>query len=72
MSKIQSPYGQQVLARFATRVFTAFPDVLSHGHWVGNPLRAAFLQVPDPATRFAGRSGPLKLLCWAVAWAPRP
>ncbi|ABD71134.1 UDP-N-acetylglucosamine--N-acetylmuramyl-(pentapeptide) pyrophosphoryl-undecaprenol N-acetylglucosamine transferase [Rhodoferax ferrireducens T118] len=52
----------KVLARFATRVFTAFPDVLPNGHWVGNPLRAAFLQVPDPATRFAGRAGPLKLL----------
>ncbi|NDP40769.1 MAG: undecaprenyldiphospho-muramoylpentapeptide beta-N-acetylglucosaminyltransferase [Rhodoferax sp.] len=52
----------RVLARFATRVFTAFPDVLPNGHWVGNPLRAAFLQVPDPATRFAGRTGPLKLL----------
>ncbi len=52
----------KVLARFATRVFSAFPNVLPNGHWVGNPLRAAFLQVPDPATRFAGRSGALKLL----------
>ena len=30
--------------------------------WVGNPLREAFKQVPEPATRFAGRSGPLKTL----------
>ena len=52
----------KVLARFAARVFTAFPEVLPKGQWVGNPLRAAFLQVPDPATRFAGRTGPLKLL----------
>ncbi|WP_394757777.1 UDP-N-acetylglucosamine--N-acetylmuramyl-(pentapeptide) pyrophosphoryl-undecaprenol N-acetylglucosamine transferase, partial [Rhodoferax sp.] len=46
----------------ATRVFTAFPAVLPNGQWVGNPLRAAFLQVTDPATRFAARTGPLKLL----------
>jgi UDP-N-acetylglucosamine--N-acetylmuramyl-(pentapeptide) pyrophosphoryl-undecaprenol N-acetylglucosamine transferase len=29
---------------------------------VGNPLRAEFLQQAAPAERFAGRSGPLKLL----------
>jgi UDP-N-acetylglucosamine--N-acetylmuramyl-(pentapeptide) pyrophosphoryl-undecaprenol N-acetylglucosamine transferase len=29
---------------------------------VGNPLRTAFLQQADPATRFAARSGPLQLL----------
>ncbi len=52
----------KVLARLATRVFTAFPAVLPNGQWVGNPLRAAFLQVTDPATRFAARTGPLKLL----------
>jgi UDP-N-acetylglucosamine--N-acetylmuramyl-(pentapeptide) pyrophosphoryl-undecaprenol N-acetylglucosamine transferase len=50
------------LAGFARRVFTAFPGVLSKGLWVGNPLRAAFTRQADPATRFAGRSGPLKLL----------
>jgi UDP-N-acetylglucosamine--N-acetylmuramyl-(pentapeptide) pyrophosphoryl-undecaprenol N-acetylglucosamine transferase len=52
----------KVLARVASRVFTAFPQALPQGQWVGNPLRAAFLHQPDPATRFAGRSGPLKLL----------
>ncbi len=52
----------KVLARFAKRVFTAFPDVLPRGRWVGNPLRSAFLTQPDPATRFAGRSGRLNLL----------
>jgi UDP-N-acetylglucosamine--N-acetylmuramyl-(pentapeptide) pyrophosphoryl-undecaprenol N-acetylglucosamine transferase len=52
----------KLLAKVATRVFTAFPDVLQKAQWVGNPLRAAFLAQPDPATRFAGRSGPLKLL----------
>jgi UDP-N-acetylglucosamine--N-acetylmuramyl-(pentapeptide) pyrophosphoryl-undecaprenol N-acetylglucosamine transferase len=52
----------KVLARVADRVFTAFPDVIRKAQWVGNPLRAAFLAQPDPATRFAGRKGPLKLL----------
>ena len=52
----------RVLAGMADRIFTAFPGVFRKGHWVGNPLRAAFTQQPGPAERFAGRSGPLKLL----------
>jgi UDP-N-acetylglucosamine--N-acetylmuramyl-(pentapeptide) pyrophosphoryl-undecaprenol N-acetylglucosamine transferase len=52
----------KVLAGVADRVFTAFPDVLKNAQWVGNPLRPAFTQQPDPETRFAGRVGPLKVL----------
>jgi UDP-N-acetylglucosamine--N-acetylmuramyl-(pentapeptide) pyrophosphoryl-undecaprenol N-acetylglucosamine transferase len=52
----------KVLARVAQRVFTAFPDVMKQGRWVGNPLRPAFIGGADPTTRFAGRSGPLRLL----------
>ncbi len=52
----------KVLASVADKVFTAFPGVLAKGEWVGNPLRAEFLQQPEPAQRFAGRSGPLQLL----------
>jgi UDP-N-acetylglucosamine--N-acetylmuramyl-(pentapeptide) pyrophosphoryl-undecaprenol N-acetylglucosamine transferase len=52
----------KVLAGLADRVFTAFPDVLKNARWVGNPLRAAFTQQADPAERFAGRTGPLRLL----------
>ncbi|RZL93782.1 MAG: undecaprenyldiphospho-muramoylpentapeptide beta-N-acetylglucosaminyltransferase [Variovorax sp.] len=52
----------RVLASVADRVFSAFPDVLKNAKWVGNPLRAAFVSQPDPAARFAGRTGPLKLL----------
>ncbi|MBS0453717.1 MAG: undecaprenyldiphospho-muramoylpentapeptide beta-N-acetylglucosaminyltransferase [Proteobacteria bacterium] len=52
----------KVLAGVADRIFTAFPNVLKKAKWVGNPLREAFLVQPDPATRFAGREGPLKLL----------
>lgn len=52
----------RVLAGVADRVFTAFPDTLGKGAWVGNPLRAAFLQQPAPAERMAARQGPLRLL----------
>lgn len=52
----------KVLAGVADRVFTAFPKALKGARWVGNPLRAAFLNLPAPEQRFAGRSGPLKLL----------
>jgi UDP-N-acetylglucosamine--N-acetylmuramyl-(pentapeptide) pyrophosphoryl-undecaprenol N-acetylglucosamine transferase len=52
----------KVLAGVADRVYSAFPQVLQKAEWIGNPLRAAFLQQPAPEQRFAGRSGPLKLL----------
>ncbi|RYF82087.1 MAG: undecaprenyldiphospho-muramoylpentapeptide beta-N-acetylglucosaminyltransferase [Comamonadaceae bacterium] len=55
----------KLLARVADRVFTAFPHVMDKApsvQWVGNPLRSEFLTQPAPAERFAGRSGPLKLL----------
>jgi len=52
----------KVLASLADRVFTAFPGVFKKAYWVGNPLRSAFLTQPSPAERFAGRSGPLRLL----------
>jgi UDP-N-acetylglucosamine--N-acetylmuramyl-(pentapeptide) pyrophosphoryl-undecaprenol N-acetylglucosamine transferase len=52
----------KVLAGVADRVFTAFPNALKKGQWVGNPLRTEFLNQPAPEQRFAGRSGPLKVL----------
>jgi len=52
----------RVLASVADRVFTAFPNVIKKAQWIGNPLRAAFLSQGEPAARFAGRSGPLRLL----------
>jgi len=52
----------KVLAGVADRVFTAFPKAMPKGIWVGNPLRVAFTQQAAPAARFAGRTGPLKLL----------
>ena len=52
----------KVLAQLADRVFTAFPGVFKTGQWVGNPLRRAFTEQDAPAERFAGRSGPLRVL----------
>jgi UDP-N-acetylglucosamine--N-acetylmuramyl-(pentapeptide) pyrophosphoryl-undecaprenol N-acetylglucosamine transferase len=52
----------RVLALVARRVFTAFPNVFAKGQWVGNPLRAEFLTQASPQARFAGRTGPLRLL----------
>ena len=52
----------KVLAGVADRVFTAFPGVLKKAQWVGNPLRSAFTRQAAPSERFAGRTGPLRLL----------
>lgn len=52
----------KVLARFAKRVFLAFPHALKNGEFIGNPLRAEFLKQEDPNQRYAGRTGVLKLL----------
>jgi UDP-N-acetylglucosamine--N-acetylmuramyl-(pentapeptide) pyrophosphoryl-undecaprenol N-acetylglucosamine transferase len=52
----------KVLAGVADRVFAAFPQAMPKAEWVGNPLRAEFLNLPAPEARFAGRSGPLKVL----------
>jgi UDP-N-acetylglucosamine--N-acetylmuramyl-(pentapeptide) pyrophosphoryl-undecaprenol N-acetylglucosamine transferase len=52
----------KVLASVADRVFTAFPGALKKAEWIGNPLRPAFTRQPGPEARFAGRTGPLRLL----------
>jgi UDP-N-acetylglucosamine--N-acetylmuramyl-(pentapeptide) pyrophosphoryl-undecaprenol N-acetylglucosamine transferase len=52
----------RILAGVADRIYSAFPNVLRKAEWVGNPLREGFLRQPAPEQRFAGRSGPLKLL----------
>ncbi|MFZ4480247.1 MAG: undecaprenyldiphospho-muramoylpentapeptide beta-N-acetylglucosaminyltransferase [Rhodoferax sp.] len=52
----------KLLSRVTRRVFTAFPGVIPKARWIGNPLRANFIGVADPRTRFANRSGPLRLL----------
>jgi UDP-N-acetylglucosamine--N-acetylmuramyl-(pentapeptide) pyrophosphoryl-undecaprenol N-acetylglucosamine transferase len=55
----------RVLARVADRVLSAFPDAFAGNVnvvWSGNPVREDILGLPAPETRFAGRSGPLRLL----------
>lgn len=52
----------RVLAGVADKVVTGFPHVLKKGEWAGNPVRAEITAVVPPAQRFAGRSGPLKVL----------
>lgn len=52
----------KVLAGVADRIYTAFPGSLKGSNWVGNPLRTSFLSQRDPETRFAGRTGVLRLL----------
>ena len=46
------------LARLAAKAYTAFPDVIDKARWIGNPLRPAFLDRPEPAQRFSARPRP--------------
>ena len=53
----------RVLAKVATRVLTGFPNTLTDGDWVGNPVRPEIIDVlPLPAERYAARNGALKIL----------
>jgi UDP-N-acetylglucosamine--N-acetylmuramyl-(pentapeptide) pyrophosphoryl-undecaprenol N-acetylglucosamine transferase len=57
----------RVLAYGADRILLGFPGALRGGHagkveWVGNPIRDDIAALPAPEARFAGRSGPLRLL----------
>jgi len=45
----------KMLCGIADRVFTAFPQVLKRGQWIGNPLRIEFTRQAEPAERFASR-----------------
>ncbi len=51
-----------ILALIATKVYTAFPSVIKHANWIGNPLRFEFTQQSEPENRFKKRSGSLKIL----------
>jgi len=50
------------LAKISHRVFSSFPNALPKAEWVGNPLRAEFINQVEPAQRFAGRFGPLRVV----------
>ena len=50
------------LAKMSRRVLSGFPGVLPKGEAMGNPVRADLCALPDPAERYAGRTGPLRVL----------
>ena len=57
----------RVLAHGADRILLGFPQALKGRHakrveWVGNPLRDSVCTLPPPGVRFAGRSGPMRML----------
>lgn len=52
----------KVLAGVADRVLAAFPGALAKATLTGNPVRTEITTLPEPALRFARRSGPLRLL----------
>jgi UDP-N-acetylglucosamine--N-acetylmuramyl-(pentapeptide) pyrophosphoryl-undecaprenol N-acetylglucosamine transferase len=67
----------RVLTLIADRVLVGFPDAYDKPiknalpkllpkprdvRWLGNPVRADIAGVPAPAARYAGRSGPLRVL----------
>jgi UDP-N-acetylglucosamine--N-acetylmuramyl-(pentapeptide) pyrophosphoryl-undecaprenol N-acetylglucosamine transferase len=57
----------RILAYGADRILLGFPDALGGRHaakveWVGNPIREEIVALPPPEQRFAGRSGPLRIL----------
>ena len=57
----------RILAYGADRILLGFPNALAGRHarkstWVGNPLRDSIAELPPPDERFAGRTGPLRLL----------
>ena len=55
----------RILARFAQRVFAAFPHSFPasvDAELIGNPVRRSILALPVPAERFASRAGPNTVL----------
>ena len=55
----------RILARFASRVLEGFPNSFPgkiRAEHVGNPVRREIVALPLPQDRYAGRSGPLRLL----------
>lgn len=50
------------LAKIATRVLQAFPNAFKNAEVVGNPVRQALFEIPNPEQRFSARSGKLNVL----------
>jgi UDP-N-acetylglucosamine--N-acetylmuramyl-(pentapeptide) pyrophosphoryl-undecaprenol N-acetylglucosamine transferase len=55
----------RILAHFARVVLEAFPGSFGrdvHARVIGNPVRRDISALPPPAARFAGRTGPVRIL----------
>ena len=55
----------RVLSHVADKVLVAFPGAFgarSNAQWTGNPVREDIARIATPEARYAGRSGPLRLL----------
>ena len=52
----------RVLAGVADRVLCAFPGALKRATHTGNPVRPEIAAIASPEERYAGRSGPLRVL----------
>ncbi|HEY1057877.1 MAG TPA: undecaprenyldiphospho-muramoylpentapeptide beta-N-acetylglucosaminyltransferase [Limnobacter sp.] len=52
----------KVLSKLADRNLVAFPKALTPAQWVGNPVRVEATTQAEPAQRFEGRTGRLRLL----------
>lgn len=58
-------FTNRVLSHVAKRVLEGFPGSFAasrHAQYVGNPVRAAIASLPVPETRFAARTGPMRVL----------
>jgi UDP-N-acetylglucosamine--N-acetylmuramyl-(pentapeptide) pyrophosphoryl-undecaprenol N-acetylglucosamine transferase len=58
-------FTNRCLAHLARQVLEAFPGSFGHevhARVIGNPVRRDISAVPPPATRFAGRIGPVRIL----------
>jgi len=52
----------KILARFAQKILSGFPDVLPHAIWCGNPVRVDIASLPEPNVRYAEHIGRLNVL----------
>ncbi len=58
-------FTNRCLAHLARQVLEAFPNSFGHdvqARLIGNPVRSDISALPAPASRFAGRTGPIRIL----------